>query len=439
MKSTFFLAVLGLSLISPNAFAADWPVFHGPAGDNKSTETGLLQDWPDEGPQMLWKAEGLGKTDKPSSFAGVVVQAGRVYTMGNVDKEGDAKTATVTLYCLDESTGKELWAVPVGEGWKRHFEGDRSTPTLDGERVYAFASLGQLGCFSTQDGKEIWTRNLANDYEAALPTWGYAQSVVVAGDLLIVGPGGKKASVVALDKTSGKTVWETPPMTFETVKEGEEPVQETEIAGYATPYLFEHGGRRIVALMDQKALLLVDLKDGALLARYVHETKHDINATMPYYEDGTLLITSGYGTTGMELLTIKAAGDGIELERIWQQKRFDNQHGGIIVLDGYVYGSAHQYKGGAWLCLKREDGELVWDDKTIPQGSCFYADGRMYCMDEKEGNVVLLNPSPEKFDMTGRFQLPQEGQGAYWAHPVVCNKKLYLRHDTFLYCYDVAK
>lgn len=426
------IAVFGF----PHAEAADWPVFHGPRGDNISPDTGLLQEWPENGPKPLWKADGLGKSAKPSSYAGVVVDDGRVFTTGNVDRD-DEKTAMATLYCLEEATGKKLWQAPIGEGWRGHFEGDRGTPTVDGDRVYDLASRGSLTCFDVADGKTLWTRDLVADFEVTLPTWAYAQSVVIDGEKLIVGPGGKKASVVALDKTTGETVWTTPPMVDEVERDGNK-AEEVQRAGYATPYLFEHEGRRMVAIMDQASVLIVDAKTGALLGRHVHKTKHDINATIPHYADGKLLTTSGYGTTGAQLFQVKIDGDKVVLEPVWQQIKFDNQHGGIVVYDGRIYGAAHNYRGGAWLCLNWEDGEIRWESRAIPQGSCTFADGRLYLYDQQEGQVVLLKASPEKFDMVGRFQIPQEGQGSYWAHPVVINKRLYLRHDTCLYCYDVA-
>ncbi len=437
-RIAFLYAVLFFCGIA-SVRAADWPMFRGGNGENKSLETGLLQSWPEGGPKLLWKASGLGKSSKPTGYASVVIADGRIFTTGNVDKQDNPKEAEATIYCLDEKTGKELWSAPIGEGWMGHFEGERGTPTVDGDRIYALAAKGELTCFDVKDGNRIWTRNLAADYEVTLPQWAYAQSPVIDGKNVIVGVGGKKASVVAMDKMNGNTVWETPSLTFESVKEGEAPKTETERAGYATGNVFEQDGLRMLAMMDQKAVLLVDATNGKLLARFPHETKHDINANVPIYLDGKLLVTSGVGTTGTQLLKVNVDGDKATLERIWQQKKLDTNHGGHVVLEVSIYGSSQAYKGNAWLCIRLSDGEIMWEAKPMAMGSTAYADGRVYCYDEKEGNVVLLIPTPEKYDPVGRFTLPEDGQGNFWAHPVICGKRLYLRRDTFLYCYDVAE
>ncbi len=398
-----------------------------------SPETGLLKSWPEAGPKLLWKVDTLGNTEFPG-YSGVTVAEGRIFTTANVKSGDNDKEAHSFVIALDAASGKLLWQYDNGPGWTGHYPGDRSTPTVDGSvdgsangsaRVYALSSQGRLACLESATGKEIWARNIREEYNVKLPTWSYAESPVIDGEKLICWPGSKDAAVLALDKMTGKTIWATPGTDH--------------LAAYATTAIFEQAGLRIYANMNQKGLVGVNAKTGEPLFFYEHLTDYDVNATMPVYHDGHILISSGYGTTGTQLLKLTVSGDKASVEQVWQEKKLDNQHGGLVVFDGYVYGSANKYKGGNWLCLKWEDGSIAWDERGVRQGSVSYADGMLYCMSEKDGTVALVKATPEKYEEAGRFALPEEGAGLYWAHPVICGGKLYLRHAKFLYCYDVAK
>ncbi len=417
------LTLFGCFLCLSSVLAAEpsWPVFHGPKGDNMSTETGLLTSWPEDGPKLLWRIETLG--NGIAGYSTVAIADGKIYTSGNVEENGETYS---TVFCLDEKDGKTLWTYKNGPAWTnvRNFPGTRSTPTIDGDYVYDESPLGQVACLDKNTGKMVWTKNILTDFEGQNIIWALAESVIIDGDNLICSPGGKKASVVALNKKTGDVVWTTPSI--------------GQLAGYATPYIFEFDGQRIIAVMTEKGGLCADAKTGKLLFDYPHVTKYEINATMPSYSDGTLYITSGYGT-GSELLKLIRDGAGVKYEQVWENKKLDNQHGGVIVRDGYVYGTSMDYKGGIWLCQRLSDGEIVWENRGIGKGCCAYAEGLIYGMDEKSGTVGLFKASPEKYEELGRFQLPEEGEGMYWAHPVVCGKRLYLRHAGFLYCYDIAK
>ncbi len=423
MKNIFGVIVLstffGLSLFAEEP---SWPVFHGLKGDNISPETGLLTSWPEDGPKLLWMAEGIGNTEFPG-YSTVVVADGRAYTTGNVKVGTEDKPANAFVFCLDEKTGKILWKYDNGSGWTGHYPGDRSTPTLDGDRVYAYSAMGKLVCLNAKNGEKIWDRDLREEYGAKLPVWAYAESVVVDGDKVVCWPGAKQAAAVALDKMSGKTIWETP--------------GSDDVAGYATTLIFEMDGRKMYANTNQKGVLIVDAKTGELLLFYEHQTKYDINATIPYYRDGKMLITSGYGS-GSERIELKFVDGKLTAKQLWANKKFDNQHGGIIVLGDTVYGSAHHYKGGIWIAMNLLDGEILWENRGIGQGSSSFAEGMLYCMSEKDGTVGLIKATPEKYEEISRFSLP-EGAGMYWAHPVICGKKLYLRHADKVFCYDIAK
>ncbi|MDR0328081.1 MAG: PQQ-like beta-propeller repeat protein [Planctomycetaceae bacterium] len=415
------------------AIAAEpsWTVFHGQNQDNVSTETGLLKTWKEGGPPLHWKNDEIGNTEFPG-YAGVTVAEGRVFTAGNVKTGNSDQNAKSVVFALDEKTGKEIWHYANGRAWvdKRHFPGERSTPTIDGNRVYAFSSFGFLACIEAATGKEIWSKNIRDEYEAKLPTWAYAESPVVDGDKVVCWIGGEKAAACALDKMTGKTIWETP--------------STGAVGNYATMCVFDYADRRIYVNMNQTGFLAVDAKTGEQLFAGPHKTEWDVMATMPYFFDGKLSITSGYGT-GSKLYKLNVNGKTITPEEIWAKPEFDNMHGGVVIKDGYAYTATHYYKKGRnWMCIKLEDASTAWENPGVGMGAITCADGMLYCTSEKEPyEVALVKATPEKYEETGRFELPAEeeegGVGMFWAHPVVCNKKLYLRHGTILYCYDVAE
>ncbi len=423
MRLPFCIVAILLLFGGLHAAEPSWPVFHGPKGDNISPDTGLLKSWPEGGPKLLWKADKIGTTEYPG-YSSVVIGDGCVFTTGNVKMGSGDKPANDFVYCLDLKTGKELWKYDNGPGWTGHYPGDRSTPTLDGDRLYALSADGMLTCLKAKSGEKIWACNVRKEYDAALPKWAYAESVVVDGDKVVCWPGGKKASVVAFNKLDGMVIWETP--------------GSDELAGYGTMLIFEMGGRRIYVSTTQHGFLFVDAKTGENLLFYEHKTQYDINATIPYFDakTGKMFLTSGYGT-GSELIQLKLADGKLTAEQLWANKKFDNQHGGVIIRDGIIYGAAHHYKGGIWMALKWENGEIAWENKGPGQGCCSFADGLIYAMGEKEGIVALIKPNAEKYEEISRFTLP-EGVGMYWAHPVICGGKLFLRHGDVVYCYDIT-
>ncbi|GHT36283.1 polyvinylalcohol dehydrogenase [Planctomycetales bacterium] len=395
----------------------DWAVFHGSKGDNIAPDKGLLKKWAAEGPKLLWKGEKLGDAEFPG-YSGAIIADNKIFITGN------NKNARSYVYALDENSGKIIWHYDNGAGYAGQFPGDRNTPTYDSGKVYALSAMGSLVCLDAETGKEIWNHNVVTEYEVKLPTWAYAESPIVDGNKVVCFPSGKKAAAVAFDKTTGKEIWKTPGSDM--------------LAGYATAVVFTHNGVKIYANVNQNGLLGVNAETGEQLFYYEHKTKHDINATMPYYKDGKILISSGYAS-GTELLQFGTENGKITLTPVWKQEKLDNQHGGLIVLDGYIYGSAHHYKRGVWMCVKWDDGSIVWEDRGAGQGSITYADGMLYCLGEsEEGIFALVKATPEKYEEISRFTLPEEGAGKFWAHPVVNNGKLYIRHAGFLYCYSLT-
>jgi outer membrane protein assembly factor BamB len=386
-----------------------WPRFHGPRGDNLSSDTGLLKVWPEEGPPLDWTAEGIG-----NGYASVTLAHGLIYTVGNLD----GKTVISAL----DLDGQLRWQVENGEAWTKDYAGTRGTPTIDGDRLYHQSPLGDLICIGAQTGEPVWAMNTLEAFEAENIEWALAESLLVDGDHLICCPGGKQASVAALNKTTGEIVWITE-------STGDK-------AGYGSPVLVEHGGLRIILTMTAKAVIGVHADTGRLLFRDPYETEFDVNVMMPLFRDGHVFVSTGYGGTGARMLKLNVQGEQVSVEHVWESKDLDNQHGGVMLVDGYLYGAADRFNNAKWICLDWRTGEMKWSDRTIGKGSLTWAEGLFYLFSERR-QVALANLTPDAFELISEFRLPSGGSGATWAHPVVCGGRLYLRHDDRLFAYRV--
>jgi outer membrane protein assembly factor BamB len=384
---------------------ASWPRFHGPRLDNISLDKGLLAKWPDEGPKLLWMTPGIGH-----GFSSAAVADGRIYIDGNA---GD--NTTITALDLD---GKVVWQSPNGKAWTGDYPGTHGTPTLDGQRLYHESPLGRVTCLDAADGKEIWHRDLLADFDAKNIKWALAESVLIDGDRVICCPGGPKASIVALNKKTGENVW-----TAESAGEN---------AGYASPVPAEFQGLRMILAMTAQSLIGVDADSGAMLFRHEHKTEFDVNATMPLFHDGQVFITSGYNS-GSEMLQLAVSGKKVTVSRLWECKKLDNQHGGVVLWDGYIYGSS---MSGKWFCLDWKTGDVKYAERGVGKGSLTLADGMLYTFSETR-KVGLVKAMPEKHEVISKFTLPAGGDGSGWAHPVVCGGRLYLRHSDQLSAYDL--
>ncbi len=397
-----------------SAETGSWPVFHGPKGDNKSLDTGLLKEWPKGGPRLLWTVDFIGY-----GYSGVSLADGRIVTSGNIEQDG--KTLA-TVFCLD-GDGKLIWKNDNGPGLadRRRYPSTRATPTIDGDRVYDESALGQVSCFDAETGRKIWSRNIIDDYGSEIPRWFLGESVVIDGDNLICCPGGPKACALALNKMTGETVWAAAPTGHPT--------------GYSTPYFFTFDGTRVVAIETEKTVEGLDPATGKTLFSFPWQNFRTTNVTMPVYRDGHLLMTSGYGF-GTKLFKLTKNGDGtITPSEVWYEKRFDNHHGGVILAGDHVYGTTHE---GSWGSIHFDTGKIGYLVRSIGSGSVHYADGLIYGLSEDDKTVILLKPEPDKYVEISRFELPNAPEGKSWAHPVVCGGRLYIRHAQYLYCYDVG-
>jgi outer membrane protein assembly factor BamB len=412
------------------ALADDWLQWLGPSRNGVSAETGLLQQWPSEGPPLAWKATGLG-----AGMGGVAVSRGRVYTTG------DDADMTAWLLALDERDGKLLWKTQIGRGGNPgNFvrpHGPRGTPAVDGERLYILSQRGELVCF-TLEGREVWRTDFVNDLGGIMPVWGYAESPLVDGDRLICTPGGPEATVMALDKQTGKPVWKC--VVPEAAAGGRNQPGRSG-AAYASPVAITFAGQRQYLQLVGAALVGISA-DGQLLWRYDRPANtFRINCASPLFHDGFVFASSAYGAGGGLVKLHREADGSVRAEEVWFSKRLQNHHGGVVYHDQCLYGAAGGNEGGGLVCLDFRTGEVLWDEgesrpPRVPKGSILLADGRLYYRTE-QGTMLLIEPSRERYLERGRFEQPDRSKEPAWPHPVIANGKLYLRDQDVLLCYDV--
>jgi outer membrane protein assembly factor BamB len=404
-------ASLGLLLCqSLVAISADWPQWRGPNRDGVSTERGLLKSWPVGGPQLFWKATGLGV-----GFSGVSVVGDRIYTMGD---QGDASQ----VLALSLSDGKVLWSTKLGKagapGWGG-FAGPRVTPSVQDELVFAVGQYGEVICVNARDGKEVWSKHLTADFGGPRPEWGFAESPLVDGDRVVLTPGGPNGTLVALEKKTGKLIWQTKDW--------------TDNAHYSSVILAEIDGVRQYVQLTDKSLAGVAPADGKVLWRAVRKGSTAVIPT-PIYADGQVYVSSGYGT-GCNLFKV-AKGSPFTATQVYANKVLENHHGGVVKVGDYLYGYS---EGKGWTCQDFATGAAKWQEKSkLGKGSLVYADGCFYCREEAEkGVVALVEASSAGFVEKGRFTPPDRSGKQSWPHPVVVGGKLYLRDQDVLLSYDV--
>lgn len=393
----------------PDGTRPEWPQWRGPRRDGKSTETGLLKAWSRLGPPKLWTARGIG-----DGFASVAVAGGRIYTAGSLGTQ-----TVVTALDLD---GRQVWQTANGPAYRHGVgHGARGMPTVEGGRLYYESPHARVACLEAATGKAVWTVDLMTTYGGRQITWGLAESVLLDGDRVICCPGGPEAAMVALDKATGKARW---------VCKGT-----GDKAGYASPILVDHGGLRQVVTMTADAAIGVHADTGELLWRFPHGNERGTNCPTPIHHGGHLFICTGARVGGV-LLRMKIDGQKAAVEEVWRTKELDNHHGGVVRVDGHLYGSAHRFNKAAWVCLEFATGKDRYIEPGVGKGSVIYADGMLYTLSEK-GVLGLVPATPERHEIVSRFKPPQRQPGPYWAHPVICDGRLYLRHHGCLHAYGV--
>jgi outer membrane protein assembly factor BamB len=394
-------------------WADDWPGWRGPDRTGVSAEKGLLSTWPKEGPNLLWSITGLG-----GGYASPAVVGGRIFVMGS--KDGDEYVRALSV-----QNGKPLWAVKIGKVGKNtgpNYPGPRATPTIQGGRLWTLGSDGDLVCLQTEDGKLVWRKHLQRDFKGVRDTWAYCESPLIDGGLLICTPGGPDATMLALAKDTGKLVWKT-------AKE------DANTAGYASPIIAHAGKRKLYVQFIVSGVIGVDAHTGKLLFSY-RRNVGSVSAVTPIYHDGHVFATAGGldRAGGDALLKLVETDSGALAKEVYLHRELMTFHGGVVRLGEYLYGTS---KGGL-ICLAFRTGKVKWRHRSIGQGSLLAAAGRLY-LRGTQGQMALVEASPEGYHEKGRLKQPKRTRYATFAHPVVANGRLYLRDDDLLCCYDIAE
>jgi outer membrane protein assembly factor BamB len=394
-----------------------WPQFRGPHRNGISAEKNLLQSWPEAGPPVLWSATNLG-----SGYSSPIIAADSIFITGDVVNE-------LHIFALDLS-GNLRWTATNGAAWRGPYPGARASCTYAGGRLYHLNSQGHLTCFDAGTGQTVWSVNTVEEFEGRVPTWGISECVLIDGDRVIVTPGGRKAAMAALDRNTGKTIWKTAAL---------EPAagasSKVEGPAYASPILIRVAGQSQVVGVTARHFIGVAADTGKLLWTFAFPTQYEVLGSSPVLCAGGVFVTGPDGGGGKWLRFVPGE-KGLTVEPGWGST-LDTCHGGIVELDGFLYGSWYRATPG-WGCVNVQDGTVPYRDRTLAMGSVLYADGHLYIL-AQGGTMALVKPDPTRWDVVSRFEFVRERKNDVWAHPVVLNGRLYLRHQDTLKCFDVAR
>lgn len=419
----FRLALAGAAVcivVSAATQAADWPQWRGPKRDGVSTEKGLLKAWPAQGPKLLWQATGLG-----TGYSSVAIVGDRLYTMGDVaDAQGSKRQCVLAI---DLKTRKRLWAAQVGAP---HSDGARCTPTVVGGLVYAVGTDGDLVCVDASTGREVWRTNLEKNLGGRMMSgWRFSESPLVDGDKVIVTPGSAQSTMVALNRRTGKLIWRC--------AAGDIGQNGADGAGYSSAVVAQVGDVRMYVQQYGRGLIGVDAATGKLRWSYNRVACGTANIMTPIVKDRLVFVSNAY-QAGAACVRMVPESSAVRAEEVYflPPRTFQNHHGGVVLVGDYVYGG-HGQNAGAPTCIELKTGKVMWQASAPGRGSAavLYADGKLYFRYEN-GTMALIEASPAAYRLGSTFDQPSQA-GPAWAHPVVLDGRLYLRHNDVLLCYNI--
>ncbi len=409
-------------VVSLSAMAEDWPQFRGANRNGISASSGLLSHWPEAGPPLVWQAQGAGR-----GYSSVAISDGRLFTTGDGPSTSD--DADEYLSCFDVASGELLWQTRLGPPWNKgqsSWQGSRSTPTVDGDRVYAMTPFGELVCASARDGQEIWRRSLKDDFAGKKgDPWGYSESVLIDGQHVVCTPGGEENTMVALDALTGELAWSASAV-------GDRG------AGHASIMISYVGRTKIYVQTTASGALGVTAEDGRVAWTYPVPKKTAIIPT-PIILSDQVFIAAGYGLGGALLQQTESEPGVVGVEEVYPpNSKLQNKHGGIVLLNGYLYGDTDAR--GTPFCAELATGDIRWRERGSGRGSAAIAaaDGHLY-LRFKNGRMVLARVSAESYQEVGSFDIPGAGDRPSWSHPAIADGRLYLREDDAILCYDVRR
>jgi outer membrane protein assembly factor BamB len=379
-------------------------------------ETGLLKQWPENGPKLILKVEGIG-----NGWSSAAIENNTIYITGKID--------TMDVLSAISFEGKIIWQTPYGLSWDKSYPDTRSTPTIENGKAYLSSGIGEVACVDIKNGNLIWKKNTFAENGGSSGRWGIAESILLDGDKVFFTTGGEQTTMLALNKNTGETIWKSKSL--------------NDNIAYVSPILVEKNGRKQIVNLGAKILFGVNPENGNIDWSYDYRNIDEaewgdmgavINCTSPLYHDGFIYVTSGYNHTGAKF-RLKDDLSGVEF--LWKDETLDDHHGGVVLIDGYIYGSNWVNNGkGDWCCISFDTGETKYQTTFKNKGSIVSADGMLYIYTEQPGFVALVKPNPEKFDLVSSFQIT-DGSGPYWAHPTIKDGKMYIRHGEVLMVYNI--
>ncbi len=413
MKFIFFLLFI---FSYPTLFSQEIIEFRGIERSGNFKESGLIKKWPEAGPELILKIEGMGK-----GYSHPILVDEIVFVTG-------IKYDTLDVLSAYNLNGEILWETAYGRSWTKSYTDSRSTPTCENGKIYVSSGTGQLNCIDAKTGKIIWQVDVITNFKGEIYDHGDAENPLIVNDLVVFTTGGDENTMVALSKTDGSLVWKT-----------------KSIGGpksYGTPTLIHHYGKKLILTQTAENLIAINPENGEIIWHYnliryhLHQQGVGANTNPPLYFNGEIFVTSGYDHPGIKLAL---SADGNSVSEIWKNDTIDTHHGGVVLVNGNLYGSNWQNNSkGRWTSVNWETGRTNWETEWFNKGSTIYADGLLYIYEEKSGNVALVEPSPEKSKIISTFKVT-DGEGPHWAHPAIYDGKLFIRHGNSLMIYDIKK
>ncbi len=397
--STLLLLLGGIGLSAQEI--SQW---RGANRDGIYNESGLLNKWPDNGPKLLWHFDELGDGHTSAS----VTDKG-IYITGMINGNG-------FIFAFDLK-GKLLWRKEYGKEWTESHNGVRSTPLVINDKLYLLSAFGQLFCMSATDGKTIWTTDLVKQYGARNIEWGITENLLNDGNVLYCTPGGKEAALVALDINTGKQIWKSKGI--------------DEKSAYCSPMIIKLSNKKILVTIMEKSICGFDAVTGSLLWKSPFKMDPDVHPNTPIYKDGLLFCTSGYGLGSVML---KLSADGSAVSEVWKNAKLDPKIGGVVVLNNRIYGTGDRNR--SLFCIDWQTGKDLFSVRNLAPANIIANNGLLYIYSES-GKVSLVEPQTDRFNIISSFPVPF-GANPHWAHLVIKDKKLYVRHGTSLMVYDIA-
>ena len=405
-------AILVSVTLAGTSVAADWPQWRGPKRDGVSKETGLLKEWPKEGPPLRWERKDLG-----TGYSSPIVVNGAVYIQ-------TTKGADEFTVALDEKTGQEIWSTNIGNIGKNQgpqYPGTRATPTFDNGKLYCLSSDGELNCLTVKDGSQVWQKSLRKEFEGKVGMWAYTESVLIDGDALVCTPGGEKATLAKLNKDTGKTIWTCA-------------VPGGDLADYASIVIVEGGGRKQYVKYLRKNFVGVDAKTGEFLWKNSKTQDAGIGASVltPVVAGSRVFVSSQ--RTGGAAFDLVADGTGVTPNEAFYDKKLCPSLGGAVLIDGYLYAT----NSNELFCVDFKTGKIMWSDRSVGAASLCAADGMLYVRGYYQpGEIALVKPDSTGYKEISRFKQPDKTKTQGWPHPVVANGGFYVRDMDILLCFDV--